>query len=101
VDGRFPVQVLDWGSNLPQQGHDYTVRACGVAPDGITGVYVKALLLCELRNANGERGELSFYLLRFREVLLENERVENRAKDKETVGVAVNSSRPCCMIARQ
>ena len=27
IDDRFPVQILDWASNLPRNGHVYTIQS--------------------------------------------------------------------------
>src|SRR6266852_555307 len=50
INGRFPVQVLDWGSNLPRKGEVYTIRVIAPVPSAITGHIGPGFLLEELRN---------------------------------------------------
>jgi hypothetical protein len=67
IDGRFPPEVLEWGSQLPREGTVYTVAQVTRAPHGVTGVVSDALVLEELDNPlpnNG--GQLCFNAERFR-----------------------------------
>ena len=73
VDDRFPIQILEWASNIPRRGGIYTVRQIKIAPDGTTGIMGKALLLWELDNSLPSGGEVSFAIERFRELQLEEE----------------------------
>ncbi len=50
ITGRFPVQVLDWGSNLPRKGEVYTIRVIAPVPSAITGQIGAGFLLEELKN---------------------------------------------------
>src|SRR5207253_6808674 len=37
VNDRFPMQILEWASNLPRKGRIYTIRWIGVGPSIYTG----------------------------------------------------------------
>ncbi len=50
INGRFPVQVLDWGSNLPCEGKVYTIRRIARVPNATTGHIGPGFLLEELKN---------------------------------------------------
>ena len=50
VNGRFPMQVLEWGSNVPQEGKIYTIRRITPTRCAITGVVSPGFLLEELTN---------------------------------------------------
>jgi hypothetical protein len=50
INGRFPRQVSEWGSNLPQEGKIYTIRWITPTRCAITGVVSPGFLLEELTN---------------------------------------------------
>ena len=50
INGRFPMQVLEWGSSLPQEGKVYTIRCITPTRSAITGVVSPAFSLEELTN---------------------------------------------------
>ena len=50
INGRFPRQVSEWGSNLPQEGKIYTIRCITPTRCAITGIVSPGFLLEELMN---------------------------------------------------
>jgi hypothetical protein len=50
VNAHFPIQVLDWGSNLPREGEVYTIRLVAPVPSVMTGRISPGFLLEELNN---------------------------------------------------
>ncbi len=49
INDRFPIQVLEWGSNLPKRGGVYTITDIEIV-DAYQGPRGPALLLAELKN---------------------------------------------------
>ncbi len=49
INDRFPIQVLEWGSNLPKLGSVYTISDIEIV-DAYQGPRGPALLLAELKN---------------------------------------------------
>ncbi len=49
INDRFPIQVLEWGSNLPKLGSVYTISDITIV-DAFQGPRGPALLLAELKN---------------------------------------------------
>ena len=60
IDDKFPVQILDWASNLPHKGTIYTIRRIACAPSIYTGELKVGVFLEELAN-----GKCGFFASRF------------------------------------
>ena len=86
IDDKFPLQVLDWASNLPRKGAIYTIRAIGRGPSIYNGDLKFGVYLEELEN-----GRFGFFASRFAPIA-EKSDVAQQATTLESIVMQVGNA---------